>query len=238
MKRKRSELGDCLELLLDTMCNTFGGIMFIAMALVVISAQIPSVGEVEEKSVTEQEERGEKIEIPADSELDRRIEEEKEKIKDLEQKLSKKSRQWLSNGERKWLEFTENTNKTTQKQKIWMVMKQGKYWILNRRNKPIFDEKNNWNLAPTVKGEFLEGFSTLKVSTKKSAGLNEIELIKEIKLFSSDKFYVEARIYESNENFEQWRQVRNGLAKDFVVNWLPETNLDESLKILVRKVQK
>ena len=34
---------DSLELLLDTMCNTFGGVMFIAIALVVISTFIPKV---------------------------------------------------------------------------------------------------------------------------------------------------------------------------------------------------
>ena len=34
---KRNQLPDSLELLLDTMCNTFGAIMFIAMSLVVIS---------------------------------------------------------------------------------------------------------------------------------------------------------------------------------------------------------
>ena len=41
---KRSIINsDSLELLLDTMCNTFGGVMFIAIALVVISTFIPDV---------------------------------------------------------------------------------------------------------------------------------------------------------------------------------------------------
>ena len=35
--RKRGSLPESLELLLDTMCNTFGGIMFIAIALIIIS---------------------------------------------------------------------------------------------------------------------------------------------------------------------------------------------------------
>ena len=33
----KKNLPDSLELLLDTMCNTFGGIMFIAISLIVIS---------------------------------------------------------------------------------------------------------------------------------------------------------------------------------------------------------
>ena len=33
----KKNLPDSLELLLDTMCNTFGGIMFIAISLVVLS---------------------------------------------------------------------------------------------------------------------------------------------------------------------------------------------------------
>lgn len=42
-RRDTSIATDSLELLLDTMCNTFGGVMFIAIALVVISSFIPSV---------------------------------------------------------------------------------------------------------------------------------------------------------------------------------------------------
>ncbi len=38
--KKKTALPDSLELLLDTMCNTFGGIMFIAIALVIISQLI------------------------------------------------------------------------------------------------------------------------------------------------------------------------------------------------------
>lgn len=37
---KNKSLPDSLELLLDTMCNTFGGIMFIAISLIVISSMI------------------------------------------------------------------------------------------------------------------------------------------------------------------------------------------------------
>lgn len=37
MSRAKKELPESLELLLDTMCNTFGGIMFIALALIIIS---------------------------------------------------------------------------------------------------------------------------------------------------------------------------------------------------------
>ena len=37
MSRTRRKLPESLELLLDTMCNTFGGIMFIALSLVIIS---------------------------------------------------------------------------------------------------------------------------------------------------------------------------------------------------------
>jgi hypothetical protein len=36
MSRAKKELPESLELLLDTMCNTFGGIMFIALALIII----------------------------------------------------------------------------------------------------------------------------------------------------------------------------------------------------------
>ena len=37
MSSKKNKLPDSLELLLDTMCNTFGGIMFIAIALIIIT---------------------------------------------------------------------------------------------------------------------------------------------------------------------------------------------------------
>ena len=37
MARKSNQLPSSLELLLDTMCNTFGGIMFIAIALVIVT---------------------------------------------------------------------------------------------------------------------------------------------------------------------------------------------------------
>ncbi len=42
MRRDFSETGS-LELLLDTMCNTFGGVMFIAIALIIISSYIPKI---------------------------------------------------------------------------------------------------------------------------------------------------------------------------------------------------
>src|SRR3989339_1580813 len=48
MAKKPLISGDSLELLLDKMCNTFGGVMFIAIALVVISAFIPKIiGEID-----------------------------------------------------------------------------------------------------------------------------------------------------------------------------------------------
>lgn len=40
---ERRTSGSSLELLLDTMCNTFGGVMFIAISLVVIAAMLPPV---------------------------------------------------------------------------------------------------------------------------------------------------------------------------------------------------
>ena len=43
MSKKSTENSDSLELLLDTMCNTFGGVMFIAIALVIISTFIPKI---------------------------------------------------------------------------------------------------------------------------------------------------------------------------------------------------
>ena len=36
-RRGKQKLPESLELLLDTMCNTFGGIMFIALSLIIIS---------------------------------------------------------------------------------------------------------------------------------------------------------------------------------------------------------
>lgn len=43
MKRRISEPGS-MDMLLDTMCNTFGGVCFIALMVAVISASIPKVG--------------------------------------------------------------------------------------------------------------------------------------------------------------------------------------------------
>lgn len=43
MKRRISEPGS-MDMLLDTMCNTFGGVCFIALVVAVISASIPKVG--------------------------------------------------------------------------------------------------------------------------------------------------------------------------------------------------
>ena len=53
---KRSIISsDSLELLLDTMCNTFGGVMFIAIALVIISTFIPKViKEIDDEAPSEQ----------------------------------------------------------------------------------------------------------------------------------------------------------------------------------------
>lgn len=46
MARNRNSVeASSLELLLDTMCNTFGGVMFIAISLVVISTYIPELVE-------------------------------------------------------------------------------------------------------------------------------------------------------------------------------------------------
>ena len=55
-KYRQEQTSDSLELLLDTMCNTFGGIMFIAISLLIISSfvsQSPTVENIE--SVTIQE---------------------------------------------------------------------------------------------------------------------------------------------------------------------------------------
>lgn len=54
MARKRS-LPESLELLLDTMCNTFGGIMFIAISLVVISQLVGKRQNQEPEMVEEQQ---------------------------------------------------------------------------------------------------------------------------------------------------------------------------------------
>lgn len=43
MKRRISEHGS-MDMLLDTMCNTFGGVCFIALMVAVLSASIPKVG--------------------------------------------------------------------------------------------------------------------------------------------------------------------------------------------------
>ena len=64
---------DSLELLLDTMCNTFGGVMFIAIALVIISTFIPKVV----KNIDD--------EAPSD----RKIQELQTKIESLHQQLKK-----------------------------------------------------------------------------------------------------------------------------------------------------
>ena len=56
MAKKPLITGDSLELLLDTMCNTFGGVMFIAIALVVISFFIPKiVSDLEDSSAADEE---------------------------------------------------------------------------------------------------------------------------------------------------------------------------------------
>ncbi|MBO5760785.1 MAG: hypothetical protein J6S53_04500 [Lentisphaeria bacterium] len=48
MSRKRSEEDSSLELLLDTMCNTFGGVMFIAISLAVMISMRSAVSSVQE----------------------------------------------------------------------------------------------------------------------------------------------------------------------------------------------
>jgi len=40
MSRKSAPVGDSLDLLLDTICNTFGGILFIAMLVVILTNQV------------------------------------------------------------------------------------------------------------------------------------------------------------------------------------------------------
>lgn len=42
MKRKASSTAGSLDMLLDTMCNTFGGVCFIALMVAIISASLPS----------------------------------------------------------------------------------------------------------------------------------------------------------------------------------------------------
>ena len=53
MSRKRSEEDSSLELLLDTMCNTFGGVMFIAISLAVMISMKSAVSTVQEADPTE-----------------------------------------------------------------------------------------------------------------------------------------------------------------------------------------
>src|SRR5574344_1164286 len=61
MNRKKCSLPDSLELLLDTMCNTFGGIMFIAISLIIISQLITKTlrsatpEEIDEKNIRRME---------------------------------------------------------------------------------------------------------------------------------------------------------------------------------------
>ena len=40
MSRRGAPSGDSLDLLLDTICNTFGGILFIAMLVVILTNQM------------------------------------------------------------------------------------------------------------------------------------------------------------------------------------------------------
>ena len=73
MSRARKELPESLELLLDTMCNTFGGVMFIALSLIIIS-----------QLVTKQ------LQNITPEELDRRkIAQISERIKELEREIKK-----------------------------------------------------------------------------------------------------------------------------------------------------
>ena len=68
----RNKLPDSLELLLDTMCNTFGGVMFIAISLLVISSLASKVAEITD---------------PTENDL-RRIEAVEEHIASLRQELA------------------------------------------------------------------------------------------------------------------------------------------------------
>jgi len=65
--------GDSLDLLLDTMCNTFGGVMFIAIALVVISFFIPKMV----------------LDIDEDANATAKVEALQAKITELQQQLRK-----------------------------------------------------------------------------------------------------------------------------------------------------
>ena len=49
--RRRREDASSLELLLDTMCNTFGGVMFIAISLVVVISMVRSASRALEENV-------------------------------------------------------------------------------------------------------------------------------------------------------------------------------------------
>ena len=81
MSRSKKSLPESLELLLDTMCNTFGGIMFIALALIVISQLVT-------KSITQtsQEDYDESV-IAA---IEERIADLEKKIKALKMEEIKK----------------------------------------------------------------------------------------------------------------------------------------------------
>lgn len=51
--RRRGEDASSLELLLDTMCNTFGGVMFIAISLVVVVSMVRSASGISEENTLE-----------------------------------------------------------------------------------------------------------------------------------------------------------------------------------------
>ena len=68
---RKNHLPDSLELLLDTMCNTFGAIMFIAISIVVISQL--STKAIKEKAP---------VEITEEY-----LEELREKVRELEEEL-------------------------------------------------------------------------------------------------------------------------------------------------------
>ena len=42
MKHRSSTTAGSLDMLLDTMCNTFGGVCFIALMVAIISASLPA----------------------------------------------------------------------------------------------------------------------------------------------------------------------------------------------------
>lgn len=86
MSKKRS-LPDSLELLLDTMCNTFGGIIFIAITLIIVSQLAAksmremSPEELDRRNIQRMEEQSAELEKQI-QELSKRLIEEQFQIPD------------------------------------------------------------------------------------------------------------------------------------------------------------